>query len=77
MKGILFRSLCNVMGFVLTLPLRLVILIASICYMAYIAIMHELSFRANLILERNYLSELEIVKKFDELMTYLKPEEES
>lgn len=48
MKGILLRGLCEVMVYVLTLPLRLIVIIGAICYMAYNTIMHEDSFMVSL-----------------------------
>lgn len=87
MKGILFRGLCNVMYYVLTLPLRLIVLIAVICYMAYNAIRYKLSFMRLLNwfitgVKDAFLNEITWVKTgnckdFDELMTDLTSEEES
>lgn len=67
MKGILLRGLCQVMCYVLTLPLRLIALIVSICYMAYVAIRYEDSFmeRLNVFITRaktTFLSEITWVK---------------
>ena len=87
MKGILFRGLCEVMYYVLTLPLRLVALIAVICYIAYNAIRYELDFMELLNwfitgVKTGFLNEITWVKTgncedFDELMTDLTSEEES
>ena len=49
MKGILLRGIINVVGYVLTLPLRLIVIIGSICfYMPYVSIRYELSFMEGL-----------------------------
>ena len=87
MKGILLRGLYQVMYYVLTLPLRLIALIAIICYMAYSAIRYELSFMGFLNwfitgVKTAFLNEITWVKTgnckdFDELMTDLTSEEES
>lgn len=87
MKGVLFRGLFEVMCYVLTLPLRLVALIAAICYMAYSAIRYELSFMGLLNafitgVKTAFLNTITWVKTgnckdFDELMTDLTSEEES
>lgn len=87
MKGILFRGLFEVMYYVLTLPLRLVALIGSICYIIYVSIRYELSFMGLLNwfiteVKTAFLNEMTWVKNgnckdFDELMTDLTSEEES
>ena len=87
MKGILLRGLYEVMYYVLTLPLRLIVLIAVICYMAYNSIRYELSFMGLLNwfitgVKTAFLNEITWVKTgnckdFDELMTDLTSEEES
>lgn len=87
MKGILLRGLYQVMYYVLTLPLRLIVLIVSICYMAYTAIRYELSFMEVLNafitgVKTSFLNEITWVKTgnckdFDELMTGIMSEEES
>ena len=87
MKGILLRGLFEVMYYVLTLPLRLVALIGSICYITYVSIRYELSFMELLNwfitgVKTVFLNEITWVKTgnckdFDELMTDLTSEEES
>lgn len=87
MKGILLRGLFNVAVFVLTLPLRLIVIIVAICYMAYYAIRYECSFMEGLKaiargMKASFLNEMIWIKTgkckgFDELMTDLTSEEES
>lgn len=91
MKGILLRGLCQVMTYVLTLPLRLIVIIVSICYMAYTTIRYELSFMEFLNVyitgvktgvKTAFLNEITWVKTgnckdFDELITDIMSEEES
>ena len=87
MKGILLRGLFEVMYYVLTLPLRLVALIGSICYIVYVSIRYELSFMGLLNwfitgVKTAFLNEITWVKTgnckdFDKLMTDLTSEEES
>ena len=87
MKGILLRGIINVVIFALTLPLRLIVVIGSICYMAYNAIMHKCSFMEELKgfargMKASFLNEITWVKTgnckdFGELMTDLMSEEES
>lgn len=48
MKGTLLRGLCEVVFYVLTLPLRLIVIIGIICYMTYHAIRYECSFTEEL-----------------------------
>lgn len=48
MKGILLRGLCEVVVYVLTLPLRLIVIIAAICYLIYGSIRYERSFMEGL-----------------------------
>lgn len=85
MKGILLRGLCEVVFYVLTLPLRLIALIGSICYIAYVSIRYELSFMELLNwlitgVKTSFLNEITWIKTgkgkdFDELMTDLTEEE--
>ena len=91
MKGILLRGLFEVMCYVLTLPLRLIVIIFAICYMicymTYRAIRYEDSFMVTLNMfitgmKASFLNEITWVKTgnckdFDELMTDLTSEEES
>ena len=87
MKGILLRGLYEVMYYVLTLPLRLIALIGSICYIIYVSIRYELSFMGLLNVfitgvKDVFLNEITWVKTgncktFDEIMTDLTSEEES
>ena len=48
MKGILLRGIIEVVSYALTLPLRLIVIIGSICYMTYHAIRYEYSFMEGL-----------------------------
>ena len=83
MKGILLRGLIEVMYYAVTLPLRFIILIVAICYIAYVSIKYELSFMGlmNVFVtgvKDSFLNEITWVKtnkckSFDELMS----EEES
>ena len=87
MKGILLRGLFEVMCYVLTLPLRLIVIIFAICYMTYRAIRYEDSFMVSLNgfitgMKASFLNEITWVKTgnckdFDKLMTDLMSEEES
>ena len=88
MKGILLKGLFNVAGFVLTLPLRLIVIIGSICfYIPYVSIRYEYSFMEGLKafaigMKTSFLNEMIWIKTgkckgFDELMTDLTSEEES
>lgn len=87
MKGILLRGLCEVVIYVLTLPLRLIAIIGSICYIIYVSIRYEYSFMEGLKafasgMKASFLNEITWVKTgnckdFDELMTDLMSEEES
>ena len=88
MKGILLRGLCEVVFYVLTLPLRLIVIIGSICfYIPYVSIRYECSFMEVLKaftsgMKASFLNEITWVKTgnckdFDELATDLTSEEES
>ena len=87
MKGILLRGIFEVVFYVLTLPLRLIAIIATICYMVYYAIRYECSFMEGLKafargMKASFLNEMTWVKTgnckgFDELTTDLTSEEES
>ena len=87
MKGILLRGIINVVIFALTLPLRLIVVIGSICYITYYAIRYECSFMEGLKafargMKASFLNEITWVKTgnrkdFDELTTDLTSEEES
>ena len=87
MKGILFRGSFEVMCYVLTLPLRLIVIIFAICYMTYRSIRYEDSFMVSLNgfiigMKASFLNEITWVKTgnckdFDEIMTDLMSEEES
>lgn len=87
MKGVLLRGIIEVVIYALTLPLRLIVIIATICYMAYYAIRYECSFTEMLKafaigMKSSFLNEITLVKTgkgkgFDELMTDLTSEEES
>lgn len=48
MKGILLRGIIEVVFYALTLPLRLIVIIATICYITYYAIRYECSFMEGL-----------------------------
>lgn len=48
MKGILLRGIIEVVFYVLTLPLRLIVIIGSICYLIYGSIRYECSFMEGL-----------------------------
>lgn len=48
MKGILLRGIMEVVFYVLTLPLRLIAIIGSIWYIAYVSIRYECSFMEKL-----------------------------
>ena len=87
MKGILLRGLCEVVFYVLTLPLRLIVIIAAICYAAYYAIRYEYSFMEMLKafargMKASFLNEITWVKTGNckdlcEVVTDLTSEEES
>lgn len=87
MKGILLRGISNVVVYALTLPLRLIVIIATICCIAYYAIRYECSFTEGLKefargMKASFLNEITWVKTgnykdFDELTTDLTSEEES
>ena len=87
MKGILLRGLCEVVFYVLTLPLRLIVVIGSICYIVYVSIRYEYGFTEGLKafargMKASFLNEITWVKTgnckdFDELTTDLTSEEES
>ena len=87
MKGILLRGLCEVVFYVLTLPLRLIVIIGSICYMTYHAIRYEYSFTEELKwfasgMKVSFLNEITWVKTGNckdlcEVVTDLTSEEES
>ena len=78
MKGILLRGIIKVVGYALTLPLRLIVIIVAICYMAYYAIRYECSFMEGLKaiargMKASFLNEITWVKTgkckgFDELI---------
>ena len=48
MKGILLRGIMEVVFYVLTLPLRLIAIIGSIWYIAYVSIRYEYGFMEGL-----------------------------
>ena len=87
MKGILLRGIIEAVFYVLTLPLRLIAIIGSICYIVYVSIRYEYSFMEGLKefasgMKASFLNEMTWVKTgnckdFDELMTDLTSEEES
>lgn len=88
MKGILLRGIIEVVIYVLTLPLSLIVIIGSICfYIPYVSIRYEYSFMEGLKefasgMKASFLNEITWVKTgnckdFDELMTDLTSEEES
>ena len=87
MKGILLRGIINVVGYTLTLPLRLIVIIGGICYMVYVSIRYEYSFMEVLKafargMKSSFLNEITWVKTgnckgFYELTTDLTSEEES
>lgn len=87
MKGILLRGIIKVASYALTLPLRLIVIIGSMCYMTYYAIRYEYSFMEELKwfasgMKASFLNEITWVKTgnckdFDEIMTDLMSEEES
>lgn len=67
MKGILLRGLCEVVVYVLTLPLRLIVIIAAICYLIYGSIRYERSFMEGLkafaiTMKASFLNEITWVK---------------
>ena len=86
MKGILLRGIINAAFHALTLPLKLIVIIDTICYMAYNAIRYEFSFMEVLRayargMKASFLDEITWVKNgnckdFDELTTDLTSEEE-
>lgn len=87
MKGILLRGIINVVVYALTLPLRLIVVIGSICYIVYVSIRYECSFMEGLKafargMKASFLNEITWVKTgnckdFDGLTTDLTSEEES
>ena len=88
MKGILLRGIIELAIYALTLPLRLIVIIGSICfYIPYVSIRYECSFMEGLKgfasgMKVSFLNEITWVKTgncedFDELMTDLTSEEES
>ena len=87
MKGILLRGIIKVVGYTLTLPLRLIVIIGSICYMVYVSIRYEFSFMEVLKafargMKSSFLNEIAWVKTGNckdlcEVVTDLTSEEES
>lgn len=88
MKGILLRGIIKVVGYVLTLPLRLIVIIGSVCfYMPYVSIRYECSFMKVLKafasgMKASFLNEITWVKTGNckdlcEVVTDLTSEEES
>ena len=87
MKGILLRGIIEVAFYALTLPLRLIVIIATICYITYYAIRYECSFMEGLKafgrgMKASFLNEITWVKTgkckgFYELTIDLTSEEES
>lgn len=87
MKGILLRGIMEVVIYALTLPLRLIVIIGSICYMTYHAIRYEYSFMEGLKgfasgMKASFLNEITWVKTGNckdlcEVVTDLTSEEES
>ena len=87
MKGILLRGIIEVVFYVLTLPLKLIAIIGSICYIVYVSIRYEYGFMEGLKdfargMKASFLNEITWVKTgnckdFDEFMTDLTSEEES
>lgn len=87
MKGILLRGIINVVVYALTLPLRLIVVIGSICYIVYVSIRYEYGFTEGLKalargMKASLLNEITWVKTgkckgFYELTTDLTSEEES
>lgn len=78
MKGVLLRGIIILVGFILTLPLRLIIVIGSICFcIPYVSIRYEYSFMEGLKtfargMKASFLNEITWVKTgnckdFDEL----------
>ena len=67
MKGVLLRGLCEVVFYVLTLPLRLIVTIGAICYILYASIRYEYSFMEGLkefarSMKASFLNEMTWVK---------------
>lgn len=88
MKGILLRGIMEVVFYALTLPLRLIVIIGSICfYIPYVSIRYECSFMEGLKvfasgMKASFLNEITWVKTGNckdlcEVVTDLTSEEES
>lgn len=87
MKGILLRGIMEVVFYVLTLPLRLIAIIGSIWYIAYVSIRYEYGFMEGLKafaigMKASFLNEITWVKTGNckdlcEVVTDLTSEEES